>query len=191
MIEKIKEDITNRISLIQRGDFNIDDVRLLFIDLRASIDSLEKNVKSPIKDSQIYGIFDFVAHPNSREKGKTFKVSETVVEQFVTSITQGGSVNIQLLDLRITESLKSILEMLDIPYNQGLLEKQEIDLLSYVYHLIDGVVLNIKNNYIESAQIVYGPADNHTYIEFKVKPFNNKIGEQTISGSPTMRFRLL
>jgi len=188
MIEKVKKDIERRISLIEGGDFSIDDVRLLFIDMR---DSLPETDQPDPKISQLYDIFNFAAHPNSRERGKTFKVSERIVTEFTNAIKRGGSVNVHPVELAIVESLVVVLDILGVPYEKELLKSQEVKLERHIYFLLDGVDIGIKNDSIESAHIYCDSTNKYVFIEFRVKPFNNTIGNLTISGSPTMRFRLM
>ena len=191
MIGKVKNQIIEKISKIEGGKYCYDDERLLFIDLR---DSLPTTDTLDPKISQIYEIFHFSAHPNSRDSRKTFNVSRKIINQFTKSIKECGSVNISLLDLTVTESLEHILDLLNIPYNLKALNKQEHNLMLNVYQLLDGVEIDlekIKNDSIESAKISCDYKNDFVFIEFKVKPFDNTIGNLRISGSPTMRFRLL
>ncbi len=61
----------------------------------------------------------------------------------------------------------------------------------YIYKLLDGVTLEFYNVGIERAWIEYDDINNFVFLKYKVKQFANKIGNLTISGSPTMGFRLM
>jgi hypothetical protein len=51
--------------------------------------------------------------------------------------------------------------------------------------------MEIKSKLIERVTIECDFSDNFVYISFKMKPFNNKIDNLTIAGSPNMRFKLM
>jgi hypothetical protein len=121
----------------------------------------------------------------------SLKASTKIIDEFVTSITKGGSVQIQLLDLTVAKSLQAVLDVLEISYDKERLEAQESKLRLNVYHLLDGVEIDVKDDAVESAWIHYDTKIDGAFISFKVKELNNSIGNLTISGSPTMRFRLI
>lgn len=190
MIEKVRTDIITRLHRIETGEYGLDDVRSLFIDIRDSLPE-EAGGFSDSGVAQLYDVFNFAAHPNSRKRGKTFRVSEKIVKQFTESIRVGGSVSVSLLDLRVVDSLLAMLATLGIPANADRLAAQEDMLRRHVYQLLDGVVMEITNDAIESACIHIDQANGWAFISFKVRPFANQIGNLSISGAPTMRFRLL
>ncbi|MBY0294093.1 hypothetical protein K2Q08_02055 [Patescibacteria group bacterium] len=188
MTEKVKNEIIQCVGKIEEGIFTYQDIKILFINLR---DSIPQEDPPNQKLAQIHDLFTFAAHPNSRERGKTFKVGKTIADQFVKSIQQGGQVTISVLEFAITEYIKEVLDILQIPYNHSSLVKQEHQLMMFVYEILDQVELELDNSAIEWAQIQPNSSTGQVYIAYKMKPFNNTIGSLTIRGNPTMRFRLL
>jgi hypothetical protein len=192
MIDKVAADIAERVRRIERGSYGYDDLRLLFIDIRDSLPTA--GYAEELSDSavvQLRDAFNFAAHPNSRERGTTFKVSRKIIKEFVQAVSVGGSVNVALLDLQVSEALGVMLKVLDIPHDQARLTAQEDALRGHVFRLLDGVLMEVNEDAIESASVQIDEDSGFAFIAFKMRPFQNQIGNLTISGAPTMRFRLL
>lgn len=189
MNKKIIDQIATRVSAVESGSFTNDDLRLLLIDLRALLPRGAQHQDSRI--SHLYDIFDVAAHPNKRDRGRAFKASEKIIDQFVKAVAEGGTVRVDLLALNVADSLCAVLDVLQLPYDKGRVEMQQEKLKLEVYHLLDQVEIDTKNDAIETASIHYDPDQKRAFISFKMKPFHNKIGNLTISGSPTMRFPLI
>jgi hypothetical protein len=188
MNQKIRNQIVARVSAIEGGTFTNDDLRLLFIDLRAILPMAARN---DAQISTLYDIFDLAAHPNRRDRGRTFNASKGIIDQFLKSISQGGSVQVNLLNLNVATSLCAALDALQIPCDQASLKAKEGRLKLEVYHLLDGVEIAIIDDRGDSASIFYDAGQERALVSFKMKPFNNTIGNLTISGSPTMRFPII
>jgi len=188
MIDKVKREVITKIEKIESGQFDCDDIRLLFVYLRDSLSEADKSIESI---SKIIDIFKFCAHPNERNQGRVFNISKKIATDFVNSITKGGRVFVTLFDIDILETLETIFEILKIPYKKDLLERQRKRIMLCVYDFLDGVKIKIDNPSVEDTYLFYDRKNNYVFISYKMKPFNNKIGNLTISGSPTMRFRLM
>jgi len=188
MNNKVKKEVISKLRKIENGQFDCDDIRLLFIDLRDSLSPIDKSNEDIAK---INDLFHFCAHPNARREGKVFKISKKIAKDLVDCFTKGGKVVINLFDVDVLETLTVIFNILDIPYTKDRLERQREKIMLCVYKFLDGIEINIDNNSIEHTSIVCDPINNYVFISYKMKPFNNTIGNLTISGSPTMRFRLM
>jgi hypothetical protein len=187
MIESVRQNIIRLIDLVQDGSFNHDHFRLLCIDLRDSIPS----GKDP-KVAEIYDLFNFAAHPNSRERGTTFNLSRTIARQLATSITKGGAVTIErLLDVDVADHFMLVLDVLAIEHNRSKMKAQEKSLREHLYRMLDGVALAINAPPIESGTIYCDPTNRMIFVSLKLGDVSSQIGEMKLTASgATMRFRL-
>lgn len=207
MTPRVKKDIEDRINKIQRGKFNSDDIKLLFIDLR---DSLDRGKGSGKETEMLYDIFHFCAHPNARDRGKVFMEVRKKASETVKALKKSFSFTLASTptDLNILETLCSMLRELGITYDKRLLSRQMENIASYVYKILKSVPLEMEDEDIEKIETDYDQANGYPVLKFKMKPFkainyaldsdgNKLIGEDgkpmttTISGEPTLIFRLM
>ncbi len=192
MIERVKNDIISRVHKIESGQFNEDDIRLLFINLRDSLDAIKNRAVAGL----LYDVFDFCAHPNARNRGDIFKYSRKICIQFVQSIKTGGVVSIETINIQVSQLLASILEALKIPYDEALLINQNNNITLSVFNILNDTELSIKeihkDDIVESCNVSYDSALASIFISFKLRAFNiTRSDNMTITNDgAVIRFRL-
>lgn len=190
MIPKVRKRIIAKLQRIEAGSFSTDDITILFIDIRDSLDTLDDFDKT----DPLYDIFNFCAHPNARRMGPTFRYTrDKLKNEVLPFIFEGGSLQATPLTLNITDSLVSMLSALSILTAGKKLKANAQKLAKCVYGILRDVPILIEDDYIESCMVIYDKNLGMPLISFKMKYIENVNQETnfTFKGNPTLNFRLV
>lgn len=148
-ISKVKkytqEDIQSTIELIEKGTFNRKDIKTLFIDLRPLLQEGDL-----IKD-----LAHFIAHPDGRNKGITFKYLQTFVDDFINAAEKGGQFTSKPMFPQKKTIDKLIQDLTDLGFsvNKTLFIAQSTKIMQSIFEIIQDTPINLNNNKVREAKI--------------------------------------
>jgi len=145
MKQYTQEDIQSTIELIEKGTFNRKDIKTLFIDLRPLLQEGD-----PIKD-----IAHFIAHPEGRNKGITFKHLQTFVNDFINAVEKGGKFTSKPVFPQKQAIDKLIQDLTDLGFavNKTFFLAQSIKIMQSILEIIQDTPINLNNNKVRKARI--------------------------------------